>query len=60
MASCSEPCPTTADLNAASQTTKSQKVGSAEHSINPISEAGVLQRVLGYVGPGYWLLVSLV
>jgi hypothetical protein len=39
---------------------KQQKRASADHSIKPLSEAGVLQRILGYVGPGYWLLVALV
>jgi hypothetical protein len=39
---------------------KQQKLTSVGHSINPLSEAGVLQRILGYVGPDYWLLMSLV
>jgi hypothetical protein len=39
---------------------KQQKVACAGHNSNPLSEAGVLQRVLGYVGPGCWLIVSLV
>jgi hypothetical protein len=37
-----------------------QKVDSADHSMNPLREAGVLQRVLGYWGPGHRLLMSLV
>jgi hypothetical protein len=39
---------------------KQQKSASADYSINPLGEAGLLQRVLGYVGPGCWLLMSLV
>jgi hypothetical protein len=27
---------------------------------NPLRQAGVLQRVLDYVGPGHWLFVSAV
>jgi hypothetical protein len=48
------------DKPGAAQTAKQQKSASAEHGINPLSETGVLQRVLDYVGPGQWLLMSLV
>jgi hypothetical protein len=57
---CSNSRPTPADLDAAARAAKQQKFGSAEHNINPLSEAGVLQRILSYVGPGHWLLISLV
>jgi hypothetical protein len=60
MASCKEAGPTEADTLRADLAKDQQKVGSAEHSINPLSEAGVLQRILGYVGPGHWLLMALV
>jgi hypothetical protein len=57
---CSAPCPLPADLVAAGRTAEQQMLASTDHSINPLSEGGVLQRVLGYVGPGHWLMVSLV
>jgi hypothetical protein len=60
MTSCSEPELLTADLEAAGRASKQQKLDSADHNSNPLSEAGVLQRALGYVGPGHWLLISLV
>jgi hypothetical protein len=53
MAPCSQPHHSPEDLDAAGQTAKQQKLASAYHSINPLSEAGVLQRILGYVGPGH-------
>jgi hypothetical protein len=49
---------TRAPFDAAGRPAKQQKVSCAR--IDPLSEAGVLQRILGYVGPGYWLLMSLV
>jgi hypothetical protein len=60
MTSCTETGPAEADTSRADCAAKQQKLGSADHSSSPLSEAGVLQRVLGYVGPGYWLLMSLV
>jgi hypothetical protein len=60
MATCSKPDLTIADLKAAGRAAKQQKLTSAEHSIDPLSEAGVLQRVLGYVGPGHFLLMALI
>jgi hypothetical protein len=29
-------------------------------STNPLAERGILQHVLGYVGPGHWLFAALV
>jgi hypothetical protein len=60
MTSCTESDTTHAESPTADRASKHQKVTSAADSMNPLSEAGVLQRVLGYVGPGYWLLISLV
>jgi hypothetical protein len=60
MTSCTKIATTEVDTSSVDRAAKQQKLGSAEHSINPLSEAGVLQRVLGYVGPGHWLLMSLV
>eukprot|EP00953_Heterococcus_sp_UTEX-ZZ885_P018319 10228-Heterococcus_DN1.PRE.6 len=57
---CSNLCSPPADLDAAGRIAKQQKLASADISSNPLSEAGVLQRALGYVGPGCWLLMSLV
>jgi hypothetical protein len=48
------------DVVRAGRVAKQQKLASADHSIGPLSEAGVLQRVLDFVGPGHWLLMSLV
>jgi hypothetical protein len=60
MAPCAKPYPVPADEDAAGRIAKQQKSASVEHGINPLSETGVLQRVLDYVGPGCWLLMSLV
>jgi hypothetical protein len=43
----SEPYTAASDLEAAARAVRQQKLASADdHSINPLSEAGVLQRVL--------------
>jgi hypothetical protein len=60
MAPTSEPCTPLAELAAAAHAAKQQKLGFAEYNSNPLSEAGVLQRVLDYVGPGHWLPVAFV
>jgi hypothetical protein len=61
MAPALNPCIAAADLEAAGRIAKQQKVVSAhDHSTNPLSEAGLLQRILGYVGPGHWLPVAFV
>jgi hypothetical protein len=57
MASRSEPsAPAVRDAAEAKQ----HEFSVADHSINPLIEEGVLQQVLGYVGPGSWFLMSLV
>jgi hypothetical protein len=38
---------------------KQQNLAS-DNSCNPLSEADVLQRILGCVGPGHWLSIALV
>jgi hypothetical protein len=53
MSSCAEPAVTNADLDAAGSSAKQQKLASTSYSSNPLSEAGVLQLILGYVGPGH-------
>jgi hypothetical protein len=37
--------------------TRAQKRSAADSS-NPLHQAGILHRVLSYVGPGYWLFIS--
>jgi hypothetical protein len=39
--------------------TRAQKRSAAENS-NPLCQTGILQRVLGYVGPGHWFYLSTV
>eukprot|EP00953_Heterococcus_sp_UTEX-ZZ885_P006630 4048-Heterococcus_DN1.PRE.1 len=31
---------------------------SVKESLNPLQHAGILQRVLDYVGPGHWCFVA--
>jgi hypothetical protein len=57
MASSSEPsAPAVRDAAEAKQ----HEFSVDDHSINPLIEEGVLQQILGYVGPGLWVGMSLV
>jgi F-box domain len=46
-------------LTGVGNSTKHRKLAS-DLSFDLLSEAGVLQRILSYVGPGHWLCMSLV